>query len=181
MVQAPPIDFSLPLRLHLGGQVRAPGWVLIDAQAGDHVDIQADLSEPLPVPDQCASLVYASHVIEHLSFPGGILRALREIRRVLIPGCEFCVAVPDMDALCRLFLMEDLSMDERLRVMTMMFGAQVDAYDLHKVGFNQAILQEFLVAAGFAEAARVDRFDYFDDCSVLEVRGIPISLNLIAR
>jgi hypothetical protein len=46
---------------------------------------------------------------------------------------------------------------------------------------NEEFLRGFLRAAGFIEARRVAALNLFDDASKLEMRGTPISVNLVAR
>lgn len=167
------------LRLHIGGKERVEGWTILDIQPAPHVDIVGAIHDHIPLPDGAAEQVYASHVIEHLSFEGEITRALREIRRVLAPGGRFMVAVPDLEAICRLFATPGRGTDEQLTLMAMIFGAQSDPYDLHKMGFSHGILNLYLLQAGFTQAARVQSFGLFEDSSLLTFRGEPVSLNLI--
>ncbi|KAF1332790.1 Acetylglucosaminyltransferase, partial [Globisporangium splendens] len=70
---------------------------------------------------------------------------------------------------------------DQYMVMKMMFGAQLDAYDVHKVGFFAPLLVDFLERAGFCEIERVDNFGLFNDTSAMVFRGTPISLNVQAR
>ncbi len=58
-----------------------------------HVDITADLNQPLPLRDQSANTVLLTDVLEHLSSPGLLLR---EVARVLTPGGALVGSVPFM-------------------------------------------------------------------------------------
>lgn len=85
-----------PLKLNLGcGEHYAPGWVNIDAFGGVRADVFANL-DALPYPDSSAELVYAGHVLEHIH-PDDLPAVLREVRRVLAPGGQFCAVGPDCD------------------------------------------------------------------------------------
>ena len=120
-------------RLHTGGQVKLPGWEVIDANPGpwvDHVGNAADLSR---FATGTFSEVSASHVLA----PEGILH----------------ISVPDMDILARLFLDRQLTIDARFHVMCMIFGGHVDGYDYHVVGLNEEFLRRFFRGGGF----RADR------------------------
>jgi predicted SAM-dependent methyltransferase len=64
--------------------------------------------------------------------------------------------------------------------MRMMFGGQSDDYDYHLAGLNEEFLTSYLTAAGFTGIRRVENFGLFDDTSLLELKGTPISLNMIA-
>jgi predicted SAM-dependent methyltransferase len=65
--------------------------------------------------------------------------------------------------------------------MRMIFGGQMDAHDLHKVGLTLEFLDSYLRHAGFVSVDRVETFDLFEDTSRLKVAGHLISLNVVAR
>lgn len=73
-----------------------------------------------------------------------------------------------------------LSLDERHKVMRMMFGAHIDDYDYHYVGLNEEILSDYLRQAGFVGIEKVVSFGLFDDTSEMKFRGVRISLNMCA-
>ena len=168
-------------RLHIGGQVRLPGWEVIDANPGpcvDHVGNAADLSR-----FEAATFaeVYASHVLEHFDYKDQLIATLREWCRVLVPGGMLHVSVPDMDTLARLFLeRQRLSLEERYMVMRMIFGGHIDQYDYHLVGLNEEFLRIFLSEAGFPQAARVPDFGICSDTSSMMFKDTLISLNMTA-
>lgn len=172
---------SLSRRLHIGGQTRAPGWEVLDANPGpcvDHVGNAGDLSR---FAENSFEQIYASHVLEHFAYLRRIVPALMEWKRVLSPGGSLYVSVPDLDVLAGLFVDRDLlSVEERFLVMRMMFGAQSDEHDYHLAGLNEEFLTSYFVAAGFQDISRVDNFGIFDDTSNMQLKGIPISLNMIA-
>ena len=168
-------------RLHIGGQVREPGWEVIDANPGpcvDHVGNAADLSrfEAGTFTD-----VYASHVLEHFDYKDELVATLKEWCRVLVPGGTLHVSVPDLDILARLFCdRQNLSAQDRFMAMRMIFGGHVDRYDYHLVGLNDEFLVQYLSAAGFTNISRVEELGLFDDTSTATLRGVPISLNMTA-
>ena len=168
-------------KLHIGGQVRAAGWEVLDANAGPHVDHVADARDLKRFGDDTFEEIYASHVVEHLDYKDELVTTLTGWRRVLLPGGTLSVSVPDLTVLASLFLEPSLTLHERFTVMRMMFGGHVDRFDYHLVGLNEEFLRGFLGAAGFVDARRVARFDLFDDASNLAMRGTPISLNIAAR
>lgn len=59
------------------------GFETLDARPG--FDIQADASEPLPIPDDTYGIVHASHVIEHIAW-WKTAATLKEWVRILTPG-----------------------------------------------------------------------------------------------
>lgn len=91
------------------------------------------------------------------------------------------VSVPDLEALCELYLQRNsLGSGDRFSIMRMMFGGQLDQYDFHFVGLDEGLLVSFLADAGFADIQRVNDFGLFVDSSTLNFAGRPISLNLQA-
>ena len=171
----------MPRRLHIGGQVRTPGWEVLDANPGPCVDHVADASNLRGFEDNLFEQIYASHVVEHFDYRDQLVETLNEWCRVLMPGGTLCVSVPDLDVLARLFVDRTLlSVEDRFLVMRMIFGGHVDEHDYHLVGLNEEFLRGFLQAAGFTNIRRVPGFGLFQDTSCLELKGITISLNMIA-
>ncbi len=168
-------------KLHIGGLGRVEGWEVLDALPGEYVDHLGDARDLSRFADNTFAAVYASHVLEHFDYKDVLREVLGEWYRVLQPGGEIYISVPDMEKLCRLFLDKDkLELLDRFMVMRMMFGGHIDEYDYHLVGFDQDILVDFMVGAGFVNFRRVATFGFFDDTSHYEFKGTPISLNVIA-
>lgn len=170
-----------PLRLHVGGQLAHPDWKIFDVRPGSHVDFVGDCTDLSRFEAESVAEIYASHVLEHLSYIEELPRTLREFRRVLAPGGTLRASVPDLDTLCALFADPALSFEERVHVMRMIFGGQTNPADFHKVGLNEEFLRDFLQAAGFVDVVRADSFGMFEDSSALVFRGRRISVNLSAR
>jgi predicted SAM-dependent methyltransferase len=104
-----------------------------------------------------------------------------EWRHVLVPNGTLCVSVPDLNMLARLFLDRTLLTPQgRFLVMRMIFGGHIDNYDYHLVGLNEEFLTSYFHAASFVGIRRVSKFGLFDDTSSVELKTIPISLNMIA-
>lgn len=92
------------------GPNRKEGWINIDPTDG--VDLQLDIRERLPFPDDSVEVICSEHFFEHLNYPGfadsnafaglelsgyqsEVSVFLRESYRVLVPGGLFGVGVPD--------------------------------------------------------------------------------------
>jgi predicted SAM-dependent methyltransferase len=171
---------AAPIRLHIGGQAAHPDWKILNIQPGPHVDYVGHCADLSRFADNSILEIYASHVIEHLGFRTELPAALREFNRVLAPGGRLRASVPDLDTLCRLFLDPEFSAIQRMHIMGMMFGSQMDAADFHYVGLNEEILTAHLRDAGFIDIVRVDGFGLFDDTSNMVYKK-PVSLNIAAR
>lgn len=173
-------DLPSPLRLHIGGKEKKPGWKILNAQAADGVDFVGNLNDMSMFPDACCDQVYASHVLEHLSYRNEVDLALAAIHRIMKPGAKFQVAVPDLDILCRFLANPDLDKEKRHHVMRIIFGGQMDEFDFHKAGFDEGMLTARLERTGFKDIKRVGNFDLFDDTSSLTLGTHHVSLNMEA-
>jgi predicted SAM-dependent methyltransferase len=168
-------------RLHIGGWAATPGWEVLDAIAGPHVDHVGNANDLSQFADGSFSDLYASHVLEHFDYRSELPAVLLEWLRVLEPGGRLHVSVPDLDVLADLLLLKDrLSAEERFQVMRMLFGGHMDRYDYHQSGLNEEFLAYFLGQAGFTAVQRVTDLGFFEDSSRMVFRGMPISLNMRA-
>lgn len=170
-------------KLHIGGKVVKEGWEIFNAIPAEIVDHEGDARDLSRFEDNTFEALYASHVVEHFDFAGGDLpNTLKEWHRVLAPGGELYVSVPDMYVLCRMFVAtEQFTSEERFHIMRMLFGGHVNEWDYHLVGLDQQLLSEFLFHVGFGEIRRVQGFGLFEDTSSMAFKGVPISCNLIAK
>jgi predicted SAM-dependent methyltransferase len=91
------------IKLHIGGQEKRDGWVILDALPGPIVDYVGNCNDLSFLADESCSEVHASHVLEHLGYNGELQEALEGIHRVLKPDGRLRVSVPDLETLCRLF------------------------------------------------------------------------------
>lgn len=168
------------INLHIGGLLRAPGWTVFDALPGSHVDVVGDCRDMSQLADGSCAVVYASHVLEHLGYDKDLFTAVNEIFRVLQPGGQFLVSVPDLDTLCALLVDKSLPPEDRFFVMRMLFGGRETEYDIHYVGLNEEFLRAYLIPVGFVDIARVEGFGLFEDSSLTTFKDRPISLNMRA-
>jgi predicted SAM-dependent methyltransferase len=156
-----------PIWLELASWTRPEqvGWTFSDLGGGG--DLQLDLTRPLPFPDNSVARIYSSHVLEHFSYPSPMLDLLRECHRILRPGGEFSIAVPD----ARLFLdgyhdpaafrasalcTEDVGLNFKSPIDFVNFIAYLGGE--HKHLFDSDNLPLILQEAGFSQA-RVRGFD----------------------
>lgn len=171
----------MPRKLHIGGRDKILGWEVLDANPGPCVDHVANASDLRAFEDNSFEQIYASHVVEHFDYRDQLVGTLKEWCRVLTPAGKLCVSVPDLDTLARMFVDHSLlTVHDRFLVMRMIFGGHLDQYDYHLVGLNEEFLTAYLEAGGFTGISRVPSFGLFQDTSVFELRGVPISLNMTA-
>lgn len=168
-------------KLHIGGKQRTPGWEVLDALPAPHVDHVRNATDLSIFSDDLFDQIYASHVVEHFDYQGELVATLREWLRVLKPGGSVLISVPDLDVLARMFADRSfLDAPERFQIMRMMFGGHLNPFDYHVVGLNEEFLGGFLQGAGFTNIRRVEALNLFNDTSTLRVKGVLISLNMIA-
>jgi predicted SAM-dependent methyltransferase len=174
-----------PIQLHIGGKQAHPDWKILDIEPRPEVDIVGDaaqlgqLAELQGVP---IGAIYASHVLEHFYYGlnNELLTTLTDWYKALQPGGKILISVPNLKVLCWLYLNPNLVPDERFQLMRIMFGGQTNAYDVHKVGFDEDILASYLQEVGFIDCEVISEFGLFDDCSGMRLGDQLISLNMVA-
>lgn len=166
------------MRLHIGGTEPLNGWKLMNIKAADGVDYVGDIQDLSRFADESCEAIYVSHVLEHIK-RGNLIPTLAGIRRLLTPDGHLLVSVPDLEVLCGLFLRPDLSIEQRLHVISMIYGGQADDYDYHYIGFNYDLLVHCLKLAGFSKVEKISSFGLFSDMSCFAPGGTPISLNVV--
>ena len=180
------------LYINMGGIMDDSDWININiaANAGDAFQVQSSIQVIrqmhllIGFPNSTISALYASHILEHTTMGDHLLiDTLLEWRRVIRPGGLLFLSVPDLAIITKLYQLTDLTFNERLLLMRMMYGGQMDAYDYHHVGLDYHILYHILTCTGFCEIQRVGNFNVlnYSDTSSATFRHYKISLNLIAR
>lgn len=166
--------------LNLGSRNRAiPGYLNMDCDAHEGVDILGDVSDLSRFEDASVGNIYASHVLEH--FPHTqTLSVLKEWRRVLAPGGVLYVAVPDFKRTVELYLRTGLN----AWVVNFLWGDQGYKTAFHYAGFDARYLGDLLKEAGFSESSQVGNFPIGDihDCSrnISSLDSRAVSLNMVA-
>lgn len=90
--------------LNLGcGQRFHDAWINLDLHPLNPSVRRGDVTQPLPFADASFDAVYHSHLLEHLPRDRA-LPFLRECRRVLRPGGILRLAIPNLEAIARLYL-----------------------------------------------------------------------------
>lgn len=168
------------MRLNIGGQEKREGWTILDVNPGPIVDIVGDIRDLSGIPSASCDEVYASHVLEHVTYRQELAPVLEHLFRILKPGSRLMVGVPDLQILCGMFAHPEMKPQDRNEIMHMIFGGQEDEHDRHLAGFNFQILGTYLHQAGFAPIDQVRTFGLFNDSSEMQFLGYPVSLNVVA-
>ena len=144
-----------PLKLHIGcGPRFIPGFTHIDIQPAPHVDHVSAADDLSFLADGSASLIYASHLLEHFG-RWEQAAVLKEWFRVLTPGGVLRVAVPDFAACAKLYYEQGLE-NGLSGLVGLISGGQRDRFDYHKMIFDEPFLTKLLREAGFRGVRRWD-------------------------
>jgi len=90
------VKSELGVKLDMGcGDVKEDGFIGIDKEAIKIVDIVMDIEETpyKEIPSECASLILASHLVEHLK-PWKMIDIMNEWWRILKPEGQLMIATP---------------------------------------------------------------------------------------
>jgi predicted SAM-dependent methyltransferase len=85
-----------------------PDWCNIDLYSNDPSVKRYDLRKGIPLSDNSSDFIYSSHLLEHFSKNDGF-KFLRDCFRVLKPGGNIRIVVPDLEQIVREYL---LNLDE---------------------------------------------------------------------
>jgi predicted SAM-dependent methyltransferase len=168
------------IKLHIGGTQAKEGWSILNIQPGPGVDYVGTCEDLSFLGDGSCSEVYASHVLEHVSYQKKLQASFKELYRVLAPGGRLRLSVPNFELLCGMFLGKDLDFQGRITVMRIIFGGQLDPFDFHCVGLWPELVDGLLREAGFKGIAAVEPWSEFEDTSSARFAGKLVSYNVEA-
>jgi len=161
------------IKLELGSGIKKgkEGWITVDLYGAD---IKWDLQNGIPLQDNIVDRIYTSHMLEHIPFVN-LVEFLKQIYRVLKPGGELSVCVPNAGYYIRSYLkgvdfMDRASWWSPASVNT---GASLDQVNYiaymggeHKYMFDEENLLTTLKLAGFTNVS---------------LRAIDITLDILER
>lgn len=139
--------------LHVGcgkHKIVGGGWFNIDVRPEVNPDIVTSAVHLEMFEDESVDLVYACHVLEHLTPTEGA-RALKEWARALKPRCPLWAAVPDIGNIARAIT----AGGHLRRLRGLIWGGQTYLGNLHYTGWDFETLCEDLRVAGFYNMSRL--------------------------
>jgi predicted SAM-dependent methyltransferase len=176
------------LKLHLGsGRRRLQGFLNIDREFSEGIDLVCDVSKLDDFRDESVVEIYTSHTLEYFDRKQAAV-TLAEWFRVLKPGGQIYVSVPDFDSLVQVY-----SQTGRIEtILGPLFGMWHNTNEkqthYHKTVWDFASLTQQLEVVGFEEVSRFNPIEHltaidplFDDYSLaffphMDRAGIQISL-----
>lgn len=167
------------MRLVIGGNEPHEGWQCFSSEPGEGITFDGDLGDLGRFGTDTYSEVYCTHIVQRLA-QADLQAYLKDLHRILRPGGQLYLSVPDLDALAWMFSSPLYAKTDKFQLMRLMFGRQDDPLDFNHIGLNADFLSDFLRSAGFARVEHVESFGLFEDVSTLQVNGTLVSLNLIA-
>ena len=179
IASSPAVSLEELPKLVIGRSSAADGWELFYDEEKVGVDYVGDMAKLERFCDESYSRIYCDHIVQRLplsDIPGYI----HDLHRMLAPGGELYLSVPNMDALNWLLTGPHWTTPEKFELMRFLFGKQVDQYDFNKAGLSHDLMMAYLKNAGFSEVSRVASFEQFENSNLLINNAVSISLNLIA-
>jgi predicted SAM-dependent methyltransferase len=186
-------------KIHIGGgSFVLDGWVNAEIPPAE---LGMNLLWGLPFRDRSARFVFASHVLEHLFYPGEALSFLVDARRVLDERGVLRLVVPDIEKYVAAYVKRDraffrgrrqhwgkLPREHTMLSEVLLYAgasAQTDDFFGHKFGYDFDTLKRLLREAGFRRVVRSDymksrfpelRVDWASHAAAARFRGQTYSL-----
>ncbi len=168
---ARPFDYAAhPCRINLGcGFDHRAGYLNVDFQDFHHPDLLADVRDLGMLPSGYYEELIAQDVLEHLPRTE-VLSALQEWGRLLAPGGQLVLRVPDIIGLAKL-LSERHDLAEQEILLQNLYGTQAYSGDFHYFGFTEVVLRHYLALAGFEVAELRHRDQWLFDAVAVRIEG----------
>ncbi len=143
------------LEVGAGDKKGVDGWLTMDMKI--NCDIYWDLRKGIPFPNESISKIYSSHFLEHLSFKEG-QRFLDECMRVLLPGGNFSICVPN----ARLYIEAYLKYPDR----------DPNLYFFYKPGYNATTKIDYVNYMAYMDGLHKYMFDEENLIHILKSKGM---------
>jgi len=152
-------DGKSEVKLNIGcGGKKLNGYIDTDVVETPFTD-EVFSATKIPYKDNTVASVYCEHVIEHLNHEDS-LKSIKEINRILIPGGELLLYIPDLNECCKKYYEANNSKlvngyKEKDWYKYTIYGIQKDEnnvpseFQYHKTGYSKEEIIEILEDNGF--------------------------------
>jgi predicted SAM-dependent methyltransferase len=149
-----------PRRLQFGcGAFPAAGWINTNLLAAPGVDVACDIRHGLPLDSESIDYIASMHALVELPYLD-VVPALRELRRVLVPGGVLRLGLPDLDRAIDAYRSGDTRYfqvpDDEIRSIDGKFVVQMTWYGTNLMMFTFELARELLERAGFRDVGRAE-------------------------
>ena len=186
-IKAPPFPNNPngEILVHIGcGEQNDTRYINIDARSMPHVHYTSKSLELTQFSNNSIDLIYACHVLEHISHRK-LLQTFSNWFRRLKNGGVLRLAVPNFDTIIEIYQDNEKSIDA---IRLPLLGGQEDEFDYHAAVFNYNFLYGLLEHCGFTSIREWDPksapYYSFDDHAgrkfIVGGKEYKLSLNLEA-
>lgn len=168
------------MNLNIGGRQAKQGWKILNAQPGPGVDYIGSIHNLTQLENESVVNIYCCGQLQQLDPQRDLLPALVEYHRVLVPGGQLRISVPNMEILSYLLIAPFIDEAGKRHILRLIFSGPPESGEGSKFGFTFPILLQFLNSAGFVNVRKVGVFNLFNDSSAMALSGVSISLNVVA-
>lgn len=143
-----PSNTNNKVYIHLGcGHINDPMFINVDVIPYSHVHYIQRVEDLSIFPNEYADLIYACHVLEHISY-NEILKVLKEWHRVLKKNGILRLSVPDFDKIIEVYFSEGKDIES---IIGPLMGGQNNQYNYHYSVFNEKYLKKLLLSSEFRD------------------------------
>jgi SAM-dependent methyltransferase len=152
-VHAPP-----PARMNIGcGPCTGSGWLNADLHPGEGIDLECDIRQGVPLPEETFDYIVGMHMLQDLPYPD-VLPALKELRRLLKREGVLRLGLPDLDKALQAYQRDDHRYfhvpDSDATDLGAKLITQIIWYGSVRTPMTYGFIQELILRAGFREARR---------------------------
>ena len=132
-------------------------WIHIDGGDYSHLDSKNIFN--LEFEKDSVDLIYSSHVVEYFDKKDAT-KLLKEWHRVLKPGATLRIAVPDFEAMSKLYTSKKVNIDQ---ILGPVYGIMKmgDMSIQHKTAYDFKKIKDLLTGLGFKD---VEKYDWRKTC-----------------
>ncbi len=178
-----PLPQKDKILIHIGcGDLNDKRYINVDSRPGWHIDyVDAIENINKRFPENHADLIYACHVLEHVSHLK-LVETLKRLRMCLKPGGVLRLSVPNFETIISMYN-EQKNIND---IVAPLMGGQGYVGNYHASTFDSEHLKKLLLKSGFKEVRKWEpnNVHSFDDWSRRTInlygREWVISLNLEA-